>query len=84
MKKLAIGTWAYIFGPYESHPIDFETVAETLSDIGFDAVSIAGFRPHILVDDYETREKQKELLSCSKGRGSRRRNFHPTRAGSIR
>ncbi len=81
MKKLAIGTWAYIFGPYESHPIDFETVAETLSEIGFDAVSIAGFRPHILVDDYETPEKQKELLSLLQRTGLRAAEFSPDPCG---
>ena len=62
-KKLAIGSWAYIFGPYEQHPIDFKTVVETLHEIGFDAISIAGFRPHIFVDDYQSEEKIQGLLT---------------------
>ena len=62
MKKIGIGSWAYIFGPYESHPIDFKTVVENLSQIGFDAVSIAGFRPHIFVDDYADKAKRDEFL----------------------
>lgn len=62
-RKLGIGTWAYMFGPYADHPVDFATVCETLHNIGFDAVSISGFHPHILVDEYESDEKTRELLS---------------------
>ena len=81
MKKLAIGTWAYIFGPYESHPVDFETVVHTLSEIGFDAVSIAGFRPHILVDDYEGREKREQLLALLQNAGLAVAEFSPDPCG---
>lgn len=81
MKKLGIGTWAYIFGPYESHPVDFQTVTETLSEIGFDAVSIAGFRPHILVDDYETPEKRGELLRLLQKNGLETAEFSPDPCG---
>lgn len=65
-KKLAVGSWAYMFGPYAQHPIDFETVVETLSDMGFDAVSIAGFSPHVFVDDYDNTKKINELLALLK------------------
>lgn len=62
-RKLGIGTWAYMFGPYASHPVDFATVCETIHKIGFDAVSISGFAPHIFVDEYESDEKEQELLA---------------------
>lgn len=62
-RKLGIGTWAYMFGPYASHPVDFATVCETIHEMGFDAVSISGFAPHIFVDDYDNDEKIKELLT---------------------
>lgn len=65
-KKLAVGSWAYIFGPYAENPIDFQTVVETLSKMGFDAVSIAGFRPHVFVDDYNDTKKIKNLLTLLK------------------
>lgn len=81
MKKLAIGTWAYIFGPYETRPVDFRTVVQTLSDIGFDAVSIAGFRPHIFVDDYEADGKREELLSLLKQTGLCAAEFSPDPCG---
>lgn len=81
MKKLAIGTWAYIFGPYETRPVDFKTVVRTLSDIGFDAVSIAGFRPHIFVDDYETDQKREEMLSLLKQTGLSAAEFSPDPCG---
>ena len=52
MAKLSIGSWAYTFGPYEDHPIPFDTVVKTLGEFGFDGVEIGGFRPHIYPDDY--------------------------------
>lgn len=81
MKKLAIGTWAYIFGPYENHPVDFETVAHTLSKIGFDAVSIAGFRPHIFVDDYDTKDRRMKLLQLLQKTGLQPAEFSPDSCG---
>ena len=52
MAKLSIGSWAYTFGPYEDHPIPFDTVVRTLSELGFDGIEVGGFKPHIFPDDY--------------------------------
>jgi len=62
MKKLGIGSWAYTFGPYAKNPVDFVTVVERVAEIGFDTISIGGFRPHIFVDDYEAPAKRQEFL----------------------
>lgn len=80
-KKIAIGSWAYIFGPYADHPIDFETVAEIISKIGFDAVSIAGFRPHILADDYDNSKKIAELQAILKKNRLLAAEFSPDPCG---
>ncbi len=52
MAKLSIGTWAYMFGPYESNPIPLDEVLSTLSKLKFDGVELAGFKPHAHPDDY--------------------------------
>lgn len=61
MKKLALGSWAFIFGPYESHPWSFSDVLKYTKDVGFDGIEISGFRPHPHPDDYDTPEKCAEL-----------------------
>ena len=62
MKKLGIGSWAYTFGPYAKNPVDFVTVVEKVAEIGYDTISIGGFRPHIFVDDYESPARRREFL----------------------
>jgi sugar phosphate isomerase/epimerase len=52
MAKLSIGTWAYMFGPYESNPVPLDEVLGTLSKLKFDGVELAGFKPHAHPDDY--------------------------------
>lgn len=54
MAKVSIGTWAYMFGPYESNPIPLDEVLGTLSRLKFDGVELAGFKPHAHPDDYAT------------------------------
>jgi len=54
MAKLAIGTWAYMFGPYEKNPVPLDEVLATLGKLGFDGVELAGFTPHAHPDDYPT------------------------------
>jgi sugar phosphate isomerase/epimerase len=49
---VSIGSWAFSFGPYESHPWSFERFADFAADAGYDGVEINGFRPHPHEDDY--------------------------------
>ena len=51
-KKVAIGTWAYMFGPYEDDPVPLDEVLSTLNELGFDGVELAGFTPHASPEDY--------------------------------
>ena len=63
MKKIAIGSWAYVFGPYESNPIPLDKVVERLSELGFDGIELCGFKPHAHPDDYPTPERRQELVN---------------------
>ena len=68
MAKLSIGSWAYAFGPYEDHPIPFDTVVKRLGELSFDGVEVAGFPPHIGPDDYpmkSDRDAVKALMAES-------------------
>jgi sugar phosphate isomerase/epimerase len=81
MKKLGIGSWAYTFGPYAKNPVDFKTVVEKVAEIGYDTISIGGFRPHIFVDDYEAPAKRDEFLSLLKKHKLEAAEFSPDPAG---
>ena len=61
MAKIAIGSWAYMFGPYESHPVPLDEVLERLHALGFDGVELAGFTPHASPQDYPTPADRKTL-----------------------
>ena len=63
MKKVSIGTWAFIFGAYKDNPVTLEELCETLSKMGFTGVSMGGFLPHAHPDLYDTPEKRAELLA---------------------
>lgn len=67
-KKLSIGSWAYTFGPYEDHPVPFDTVVRRLGELGFDGIEIGAFKPHIHPDDYpmkSDRDKIKALIAVN-------------------
>lgn len=66
MKKISVGSWAYVFGPYADNPIPLTTVCKELGKMGFDGISLGGFKPHAHPDDYATpelKEQLKKLLS---------------------
>jgi len=66
MKKVSIGTWAFIFGTYAENPISLEELCKTLSEMGFDGVSMGGFEPHASPNIYTTDEKRAELTAMLK------------------
>jgi len=59
MKKLSIGSWAYIFNQ-EKPTNDFHQILHTLQDLGYDGVELGGFNPHPGPDTYD-RAKRKAL-----------------------
>ena len=52
LPRVSIGSWAFAFGPYASHPWSFSQVCEFVAKAGYDGVEINGFRPHPHFDDF--------------------------------
>jgi sugar phosphate isomerase/epimerase len=68
MKKLSIGSWAYIFNQ-EVPTNDFHQILHKLSDLGYDGVELGGFNPHPGPDTCNTREKRQALRKEVKDHG---------------
>ncbi|WDE99435.1 sugar phosphate isomerase/epimerase [Lentisphaera profundi] len=67
--KIAIGSWAFSFGPYEKNPWTFEQVCKYAGEHGYDGIEINGFRPHPHPDDYATDEKCAQLKAMIESYG---------------
>jgi sugar phosphate isomerase/epimerase len=67
--KLSIGTWAYTFGRYADNPISMEEVAERLAELGFDGLSLGGFKPHGHPALYPKTKDRKKLMKLFKTYG---------------
>jgi len=61
--KVSLGSWAFSFGPYSTHPVPFEAVARRLSEAGYDGIEICGFPPHVTPEAYPTPDSRRELAS---------------------
>lgn len=61
MHRTSIGTWAYNIGPYEAHPIPFDTVGATLAKLGFDGLELGGFNSYPNPNDLPTEGARDEL-----------------------
>ncbi len=61
MKKISIGSWAYVFGAFEKNPILLPELCDKLQELGFDGISLGGFKPHANPELYDTPEKKAEL-----------------------
>ena len=66
MKKVSIGSWAYVFGAFAENPILLPELCEKLNELGFDGISMGGFKPHAHPSLYDTKEKKKELKKLLK------------------
>ncbi len=60
--KISLGSWAFSFGPYSSHPVSFEDTAKRLSQARYDGIEICGFPPHVTLDKYPTAGSRGELV----------------------
>src|ERR1700688_4247790 len=58
MKKLSIGTWAYIFNQ-EVPTNDFHEILHKLQHLGYDGVELGGFNPHPGPDTCNKAQRQK-------------------------
>src|SRR6266536_6241733 len=67
--QLALGSWAFTFGPFSDNPWPFGRVLSFMAEAGYDGVEINGFRPHPHPDDYDTPAKCQELVQQIEGYG---------------
>ncbi len=77
IKKLAIGSWAYTFGPYATHPVPLDEVIRRLGALGFDGVELNGFAPHAHPDLYPTRDQRRRLVDLLSSNGLQACNYAP-------
>ena len=59
--KVAIGSWAYCFGPYQDNPVPLDETVSKLQALGFDGVELCGFPPHATPELYPTDSDRKKL-----------------------
>ena len=60
MKKLSIGSWAFLFN--QEHPTnDFHSLVHKLGHLGYQGVELGGFAPHPNPDSHDTKEKRQKL-----------------------
>jgi sugar phosphate isomerase/epimerase len=69
MKQMSIGSWAYTIGPYQSHPVNWDTVTTKLAEYGFDGVELGGFAPHPNPDDVTTAVGRKAVAGELRAKG---------------
>jgi sugar phosphate isomerase/epimerase len=69
--KIALGTWAFSFGPYADVPVPWDMITQRAAEAGYDGVEICGFSPYISLEDYPTaasrRETAKQLADLNLG-----------------
>src|ERR1017187_4894866 len=60
MKKLSIGSWAFLFNQ-EQPTNDFHTLVHKLGHLGYAGIELFGFAPHPNPDSHDTKEKRQKL-----------------------
>src|SRR3954447_15866589 len=68
MKKLSIGSWAYLFNQKEPTN-DFHEILHKLSHLGYEGVELGGFNPHPGPDTCDTKAKRQALKQSVKDHG---------------
>ena len=59
--KISLGSWAFTFGPYSTHPVPLEQVVARLSEVGYDGIELSGFPPHVSLEEYRSEEARRLL-----------------------
>ncbi len=61
MKRISIGSWAYVIGPYEENPVPWDQVTAKLKDLGFDGFELGGFSIHPSPETHTSQEGRQQL-----------------------
>jgi sugar phosphate isomerase/epimerase len=59
--KIALGSWAFSFGPLAADPMPFEEVARQLARTGYHGIEVCGFPPHVSLERYPDKESRSAL-----------------------
>lgn len=68
MKKLSIGSWAFLFNQ-EQPATDFHELVHDVANLGYDGVELGGFAPHPNPDSHDTQEKRHKLAAMMRDHG---------------
>src|ERR1041384_419114 len=60
MKKLSIGSWAFLFNQ-EQPTNDFHALVHKLQHLGYQGIELGGFVPHPNPESHDTKEKRQKL-----------------------
>lgn len=60
-KKIAIGSWAYCFGPYSKNPVGLDETIQKLKELKFDGIELCGFPPHATPEAFPNKASRKAL-----------------------
>jgi sugar phosphate isomerase/epimerase len=59
--RIALGSWAFAFGPFAQQPWSFERLCRYAAEHGYDGVEINGFRPHPHDEEFDSDERCAKL-----------------------
>jgi len=59
--KVSVGSSAFIFGEYESHPVPLNTLIERLEELNFQGIELVGTKPYADPDEVSSRSERKTL-----------------------
>ena len=59
--KFSMGSWAFSFGPFASHPIPLLEIAKALASAGYDGIELGGYPPHVTLETYASMGSRREL-----------------------
>jgi len=59
--KVSVGSSAFIFGEYESHPVPLKALTERLEELNFQGIELVGMKPYADPDRISSRSDRKAL-----------------------
>ncbi len=75
MVKTSFGSWAFVLGPYASHPVSFEKSVRRIKEAGFDAVEICGVGGQVTQKAYPSKESRAQLKALLDDLGLERSGY---------
>ncbi|MCI0681114.1 MAG: sugar phosphate isomerase/epimerase [Gemmataceae bacterium] len=68
MKKLSIGSWAFLFNQ-DQPATDFHGLVHDIANLGYEGVELGGFAPHPNPHSHDTKEKRQHLAAMVRDHG---------------